>query len=623
MTSNNSNPSSSLDKKYMQLLDEVKNKPNHRNYYYAYMKIKQLDLSRIKIHQKSRIKIALFSSYTIDLLAMYLDINSRLLGLFPEIYIGPFNQYQQEVLNPNSTLYQFNPDLILFNIHAESMHTPDFQVQFPRLSNEEKHIELNSILNSIFDLLDVLQQKIQSIVLFSNFITPLNSPLGIVDPKTEIGYFEFFKELNTKLSRKYQENKQINIFDIDKVASGFGKNRLFNYPMNYRGSIMFNDPFFKELAYEYEGYIKALKNLNRKCIVLDLDNTLWGGIIGEDGIDGIKLDHNYPGNEFVDFQKLILTYYNRGIILAINSKNNYEDAIEVFQKHPAMILKEEHFASMQINWKDKVENIVYIAEELNIGIDSLVFIDDNPVERERVKQALPDVLVVEMPANPAYYRQTLERINDFNTFSLTKEDLKRGAMYVARRKREDLKINISSMEDFIGSLEISAEIKLATSYSIPRIASLINRTNQFNLTTRRYTEAEINDLSKLPDTIRIYSLKVVDKFGDEGIVGVAMVKKISENSWEIDNFLMSCRVIGRKIETVLLNKIIKDAKESSIDLLIGEYIKSKKNKLVKDFFKSLGFTQIDDHNGSTKWKLELGNIEANFPKFIQVIEDEQ
>jgi FkbH-like protein len=610
----------SITDKIKELLDQVRALPSHRNYYYVYKQIQKLQSSRADIFEGSTIKIALLSSFTIDLLSIYLDVNCRLLGLNPEIYIGPFNQYQQEILKEDSKLYSFEPDLILINIQLESVLPQEFITEFPRLSNQDISSQFESIVPTLTRSLDLLAERSKATILVSNFIIPSFSPFGVLESKADRGFGRFYQEVNTELLQRYRSSNQIYIFDLDTIASNFGKSNVTNQAMYYRGSILFSDPFLPVLANQYEGYIKALTNLNRKCIVLDLDNTLWGGIIGEDGIEGIKLNTNYPGNEFVDFQRCLLTYYNRGIILAINSKNNYEDAIEALQNHPSMILREEHFASMQINWRDKVENLLEIASEINIGLDSLVFIDDNPVERERVKQALPDVLVLDLPENPAHYRQALESMNDFNTFTLTSEDLKRGEMYVARRKREDLKENLTSMEDFIASLEITATIKPADEFTLPRITSLINRTNQFNLTTRRYTEPEVESLIADFSDTEIYSLQVTDKFGDEGIVGVVMIK-YDDNSVVIDNFLMSCRVIGRKIETVLLQKIMKVAMNRGVTKLIGEFIPSKKNKLVKEFYSNHNFTLLEEQNGKTKWTLDLTDSEIKYPEFITVVED--
>lgn len=607
---------------YNQLLDLVRQEPSYRNYWNVYKRINKLNLSKTQIPQKNKVNIALMSSFTIDPIAAYLDVDSRLIGLFPNIYIAPFNRYQEEVLNSNSKLYQFQPDVILFFVELESLVSDSFREQFPQMELKEKELEIDRNAHEIVQLLNSLTQQTQALIIFSNFVIPTFSPLGILDNKQEIGYKRFYRILNSRLEQEFRSNSQIFIFDLNEVASKHGKDRYLNYPMYYRGSILFDESFLPVVSHELMGFIKTLKGKTRKCIVLDLDNTLWGGIIGEDGFNGIKLNTAYPGNEFIDFQRTLLSLHNRGIILAVNSKNNLEDALEVFQKHPFMLIKEKNLAEYRINWNDKVQNMVELAQSINIGLDSMVFIDDNPVERARISAALPEVLVINIPSSSTLYRKSIEMLNDFNTFSLTKEDLQRSKMYFARRQRLDLERRVQTLEEFIKTLEIVVEIRYANDFSLPRIFSLINRTNQFNLTTKRYSEAEIDKMYNDPKFL-IYTLQIHDKFGDEGIVGIAIIKKESSDFWVIDSFLMSCRVIGRKIEEVFLYKLINDAKKSKeVKKIEAEYIPTKKNSLVKDFYNQKGFILVEERNdGSTRWILDIINLQVVYPDYLKVVED--
>ncbi len=604
------------------LLELVRKEPTHRNYWNVYKRIKQLDFSTIEIPPSQGINITLMSSFTIDPLAIYLDIDCRLEGLFPEIYIAPFNRFQEEIINEQSGLYQSQPDIVILFIEVESLLEDMFRVKFPQTNIKDKQTELDRIIQNLIQLLTLLNQRSESLILFSNFVLPTFSPFGILDNKQEIGFKRFYQLLNTRLEKSFRNNKQVFIFDLNEVASSYGKDRYMNYSMNYRGSLLFKDSFLPHVSYELMGYIKALKSKNRKCIVLDLDGTLWGGIIGEDELDGIKLNVTYPGNEFVDFQRSLLSLHNRGIILAVNSKNNLDDALEVFQKHPFMLIKEKNLAAYRINWNDKVQNLIELSKEINIGLDSFVFLDDNPVERERIRTSLPNVHVVELPANPTLFRQTLEKINDFNTLSLTREDLNRGEMYYARRKRQVLEQQVQSIEEFIKSLNIVAKIKFADDLVLPRITSLLNRTNQFNLTTRRYTEAEIHQMFSNSERYLIYTLEVLDKYGHEGTVGVAIVKINSVETYLIDSFLMSCRVIGRKIETTFLYKIIKDVQKKKVENLEAEYIPTKKNSLVKDFYPKHGFKLVEKRNdGYIRWVFHPLESKIIYPEYIQVIEE--
>jgi FkbH-like protein len=607
--------SKSVSSQLKDILDLVRKEPTHLNYWNAYKRTQRLNLKALDIPDEKKIKIALLSSFTIDPLAMYIDIKSRLVGLYPEIYTGPFNQYQQEILDKGSKLYAFKPDVIILAVHAESLLGEDFCSEFVKSSGKEQY--QTEIIDQFEKLLSLLTSRTNALTLMNNFIVPSFTPLGILDNKVDMGLKNFFYGLNQRLTDLCRESNQVYVVDLEGVASKHGKASYLNFEMYYRGSFVFGESFLPVIADEYMRYIKALKNLSRKCIVLDLDNVLWGGIIGEDGFDGIKLGKDSPGNAYVDFQRLLLSYYNRGIILAVNSRNNYEDVIKVIREHPYMVLREKHFAAMRVNWQDKVQNMIELAKEININLDTLVFVDDNPREREQMKQALPQVLVVDFPASPFLYRQALENLNDFDALALTEEDKTRGEMYYTRRMRKQLEESMVSMEDFLRSLEMKVVISRADDFSLPRIARLVNKTNQFNLTTRRYTDVEIKKMKENRDEFGIYSLQVIDKFGDEGIVGVAIVRK-EPQTWILDSFLMSCRVIGRKVETAFLAKIVADAKKKGVSTIVGEYIPTQKNALVEGFYADNGFEKFQQKGEISSWRLDLKRSTVKMPEWLEV-----
>ncbi|NHK31558.1 MAG: HAD-IIIC family phosphatase [Asgard group archaeon] len=605
-----------------ELLKKVLEEPTQANYWTVHKKIQKLDFSDVSIEENQRVKIALLSSFTIDSLKPFIDVDSRIEGLYPEIYVGPFNRFQEEVIDKKSELYKFNPEIIFFFIQLETLLPEDFKQKFAKISKKDLEEEIERMVDLIKNLLSTLTQNTSSLIVFSNFIVPTFSPLGILDNKKPIGFKRFYKMINYKLEELYQEDKQTFILDFDEIAATFGKDDYINYPMYYRGALLLSEKFLPKLSHTLLGYIRALKAKNSKCIVLDLDNTLWGGIIGEDGLDGIKLNINYPGNEFVDFQRTILSLYNRGIILAVNSKNNEADALEVFNKHPYMQIKDSHLASYRINWLDKVQNIIELAKDINIGLDSMVFFDDNPVERARIKESLPEVKVVDLPKSPALYKKTLEDLNYFDTYALTKEDLTRGEKYYKKRKRDEVRQQVQSIDDFIKTLELIAIMKQVDDFALPRVTSLINRTNQFNLTTKRYNEKEVQEIAKNSKEYNLYTLEVKDKFGEEGIVGVSLIKKESSKLWIIDTFLMSCRVIGRKIETAFLYKIINDAVKTKVEEIKAEFIPTKKNPLVKDFYQEHGFELIEESDdGSTKWSYKKLKKTIPYPKYLTVEEE--
>ena len=357
------------------------------------------------------------------------------------------------------------------------------------------------------------------------------------------------------------------------------------------GDIQIAFNYIPHLAYELMGYVKPMFGINRKCIVLDLDNTLWGGIVGEDGFDGIELGQTPNGKAFVEFQKQILSLWQQGIILAINSKNNSDDAMKVIRDHPDMILREKHFASIQINWNDKAQNLKQIAAEINIGLNSIVYFDDDKLNQERIKQEFPEVLTIEIPNDPSQYSSMLTDLNDFNVLQKTEEDTKRGEMYAQQRQRKQFENTVSNLDQFLKQLDIKVKIKKSSEFLIPRISQLTLKTNQFNLTTRRYQEEEIRKFSK-DENFVVGCVQVLDKFGDNGITGAYIVKK-NETSWILDTFLLSCRIIGRGVEDAMLSHILKDAKNNGIKEFKAEFISTQKNKPAENFLLEFGFKKQD------------------------------
>jgi FkbH-like protein len=317
----------------------------------------------------------------------------------------------------------------------------------------------------------------------------------------------------------------------------------------------------------------------------------------------------------VDFQRALLGLTRRGILLAVCSKNNPEDALPVIRTHPHMVLREEQFAAMRINWSNKADNIREIAQELNIGLDSLVFIDDNPNERELIKQVLPEVMTVDLPKDPSLYRRMLEDMTDFDLLALTKEDETRVAQYQANAKRQAAKNTAASLDEYLHSLEIRVAIDLASRDALNRVVQLFNKTNQFNLTTKRYQAEDVIRFME-SDEYRLYDLHVTDRFSDHGLVGIAVIRKQREE-WHIDSLLMSCRVMGLGVETAFLERICSDAVRERAVRLIGEYVQTKKNQPVKEFYAQHGFSLLKDEGGRQEWTLLVAATPIKKPLWIR------
>jgi FkbH-like protein len=370
------------------------------------------------------------------------------------------------------------------------------------------------------------------------------------------------------------------------------------------------------LAREWVRFLHPLTGRICKCLAVDLDNTLWGGVIGEDGMDGIKLDSGPHGFAWQSLQRALLDLHARGVILAIASKNNPAEATEAIEKHPGMLLRMHHFAAVRINWNDKATSLREIAAELNIGIDSIAFLDDNPVERAWVRGQLPDVTVIELPDDPIRYADAVREAPVFERLSLTEEDRSRGRMYAEQRMRTELQSSTTSLEDFYRSLDMVVEIAPVTAATLSRTAQLTQKTNQFNLTTRRYTEQQIADFAADP-ACKVYTMKVVDRMGDNGLVGVAITRDAGDVA-EVDSFLMSCRVIGRTVETALLSHIAEEARGRGRQTLRGWYAPTKKNAPCKEFYSSHGFRREVTEGDATQWELDLAHARLSCPPWIDL-----
>jgi FkbH-like protein len=356
--------------------------------------------------------------------------------------------------------------------------------------------------------------------------------------------------------------------------------------------------------------LAAIRGKSQKVLILDLDNTVWGGVIGDDGLEGIQIAQgDARGEAHLAVQRLALDLRQRGIVLAVSSKNNDEVAREPFEKHPEMLLKLEHIAVFQANWNDKATNIQAIAEELSLGLDAMVFLDDNPVERGLVRKLLPQVAVPELPEEPAYYARTLAAAGYFEAVAFATEDLKRAGFYQDNAKRANLQKQVGGVDAYLASLDMTITFQPFDATGRARIVQLINKSNQFNLTTRRYTDPEVAAAENDPAVFTL-QVRLTDVFGDNGMISVVICRPAEAGAWQIDTWLMSCRVLGRKVENMVLRKILDHARATGIQKLIGTYRPTDRNKLVVDHYAKLGFTKTaEEESGLTRWELLVNGAE--------------
>ena len=578
---------------------------NNDNIPLSYYFNKYKNLNSLEYNYKRNIKIAFLTSNTSNGIKETMSVLCFENNIKSEIYLSPYAQYNQEILNKNSSLYTEKFDLIFFSIEIRNL-LGDFIYNPYALSEEKRNEFYNSLVNTLSNLFSNLLQKTDCYIIVQNFNTIFNTSYGILENDQEFGLYNIINKLNAWLVEFSKNNKKIIIFDYNNFISNLGKENAFDEKLYHLGDIILKPNLIPRLSNEYFRYIKAFLGLQKKCIVLDLDNTLWGGIIGESDINQISLSPFNDGKPFYNFQNLLYSYYKRGIILAINSKNNYKDAINVIQNHPHMILKENYFTAIKINWDNKVDNIIEIAKDINIGLDSIVFIDDDDLNCEMVGKLLPEVEVIHLPKDPTRYLNTLINRNLFDTFTITNEDLNKGEIYEAENQRKKLNSTYSDINEYLLNLNIEIDIHRNYINHLKRISQLTLKTNQFNTTTLRFNELQIEEKLYNSNNL-IYSVNVKDKFGDSGITGVVILNT-KDNKWIIENFLLSCRVLGRNIENAILDFLINEAKNNNIEYIEAHFIPSNKNMIAASIFQNNNFTLISKETNFEVWYLDINTF---------------
>ncbi len=570
--------------------------------------------------QKPALCLALLAGSNLDLLER--PLAERLLerGFAAKIWNPGFNQYRQAILDPTSRLYREKTDAILLHLDAADLFAGCLAHPYEH-SIEDIPAIVETARADVSSLVGTIAKRLPSATVFLNTLifADFSGIYHGLEYNSGYSFRQIVASYNAGLRDMARNSAHVVVVDIEALVIAGGAERWHDPRLWYLGRIPFSAQAHEQLASEYANFIAARSGAVRKCIVLDLDNTLWGGVIGEDGITGIQLGHEGIGLAFVDFQRELLNLRQKGILLAICSKNNPGDAYEVIRKHPAMVLREEDFTAVEINWNDKDENIREIARRLNIGVDSLVFIDDSPVERKRVREAVPEAAVPEWPQDPCEFRRALGRVagEHFLKFDIGEDDRRRGEMYHVQAEREHLAESAGSLEAFFRSLRMKITIATVDHETLPRVTELTQKTNQFNLTTRRYTQSELAAISADAGR-RAYWLKLEDRFGPNGIVGVLIARRQSKEQWHIETFLLSCRVIGRTVEEALLGYAVSELKKLGATGITGEYIPTAKNGLVANLYEKLCFTLTDSNEKRTRWALDLNRKSIAVPAWFEI-----
>jgi FkbH-like protein len=562
-----------------------------------------------KLNKKHDCKVAYLGNHTIEPLDRFVETTCLLQDISISSYLGEYDQHFQEILDPNSGCHRFQPDIIFIDLSLR-VSSPTIYYDLLRLSADQRKSEMQHLLSLVSDWIALAKNQTDATLIVSNFQRPARAQAGIADAKLDFGETEFYSTLNLDLLNLCKNDSRVYFFDTNHALSCTGKFRTLDPKMYYLAKMEWTEPALLAIADELLRYLTAILGRTKKCLVLDLDNTLWGGIVGEEGIDGLNIgEGSAEGEAFLDFQRYILSLKERGILLALCSKNNYQDAENVFLNHNGMQLKLNEFSAVKINWEHKHINLQAIARDLNIGIDSLVFVDDNPVERELIRQMLPEVTTVELSSDPSTYTSTLTNLTRFEKVSVTAEDQHKSVQYLQNAERAALKHEISDINTFLASLGTEITISEPGDKHKARIHQLFLKTNQFNLTTHRYSLSDVEDFLKNPEwTIHIAQVK--DNFGDMGIIGLYLIHK-KDGTARIDSFIMSCRAMGRGIETAMMNKIKEDyLMNDSFDQISAIYIPTAKNIPVIDFYDTEGFNMTSkEPAGEKKYLLNRQHVQ--------------
>jgi FkbH-like protein len=552
-------------------------------------------------------RCAMLRSFTVEPLVPLLRSACFAAGIDLTVYLGEFNTYAQELVDAGSELYGFAPQTVILAVQTRDLA--------PEWGKDSAGV-VERVTGQFAGWIRALRRHSPANLVMHSLEAPAFAGRGVYDGQTEDGPTAAVQEINRNLRRLAREERGVYVLDYDGLTARYGREQWGDERKWLSVRLPLAAPSLMRLTREWMRFLHPLTGKVAKAVAVDLDNTLWGGVIGEDGMAGIQVGSEYPGAAYRELQRALLDLSRRGILLAVCSKNNPEEALAALESHPGMLLRPGHFAAMRINWQDKARNLREIAAELNIGLDAVAFLDDNPVEREHVRTEIPEAMVVLLPDDPMRYAQAVRDAPVFERLTLSEEDRGRNQYYAAGRERAALEQAVSSPEEFYRSLEQVVEIQPANAMTVARVAQLTQKTNQFNLTTRRYTEQQIAEMMNCPGW-RVLSLKVRDRYADNGLVGVAILREAGAVC-EIDTFLLSCRVIGRTVETALLAQAAAEAHGAGAARLEGWFLPTKKNAPAKDFYSRHGFDLAEERDGRQLWRLELAGAEVRCPEWIRI-----
>ncbi len=545
-------------------------------------------------------KIAILGGSTTHDIREILDLFLLYNGIEATFYECEYNQYYEEVMFNNEELKSFRPDIVWFHTsYRNILHAPDV-----RDTREEVEAKYEAEIGRFRGMWEKCAAELRCTIIQNNFEYPFYRLLGNKDASDIHGLTNFIQRLNAAFYEYSRSHENFHIHDLNYVAADYGLSRWHDLSAWYLYKYCCRIEAIPCLAHSVARIIKSLYGKNKKGFVLDLDNTLWGGVVGDDGVQNLEIgSETAAAQAYQEFQQYLKAHQGLGVLLNINSKNDRENALAGLA-HPEGILREEDFITIKANWNPKSQNMVEIAQELNLLPESLVFVDDNPAEREIVSTQVPHACVAPISCPENYIRE-IDRAGFFEVTSLSQDDLARTQMYKANAQRVQAAQSFGNYEDYLRSLDMKAEIKPFSAVYMARIAQLTNKSNQFNLTTKRYTQAEIEAVAADLKCITLYG-KLTDKFGDNGVVSV-MIGRQEKETLHIELFLMSCRVLKRGMEQAMMDELVRLTKERGITQIRGYYYRTPKNSMVAELYRTFGFTLAETHGDDTVWTLDTEN----------------
>ena len=545
-------------------------------------------------------RLAVLSNSTLDLVVPAMVASAIRHGIALEVIQPSYDQVAQEALTPDSKVNSSKPDAVLLALDYRAL-----PLKLSLGDAEASSATVQGVIGYLQMLRNGIKANSNAVCIFQTFAPPVETLFGSLDRALSGTLRSLIDKINRELA-EYVLGWGDVLLDVAGLAETVGLADWHNTQLWNMAKFSFSDEIVPLYADHVARTVAAIRGKSRKVLILDLDNTVWGGVIGDDGLEGIKVAQgDATGEAHLAVQRLALDLRQRGIVLAVSSKNTDEVARQPFQRHPEMLLKLDHIAVFQANWNDKATNIQAIAEELSLGLDAMVFLDDNPVERGLVRKLLPQVAVPELPNEVAYYARTLTAAGYFEAVVFANEDLNRAGFYQDNAKRAELQKQVGGVDAYLASLDMTITFQPFDATGRARIVQLINKSNQYNLTTRRYTDPEIAEVENDPQAFTL-QVRLADIFGDNGMISVVICRQGQVGVWEIDTWLMSCRILGRKVEHMVLREILEHARAAGVRRLAGIYRPTDRNRLVIDHYQKLGFTKVaEEASGLTRWELAV------------------